>query len=340
MVTARSATQPFTAARGAAQHGDVARGPRCSMDRAFSVKSPRTAERAAAPEGTTAATPPLRMALPLQCNFPLRVAATGFRMVGTLRSAALVSGAPSANVAPYSPRRDTTRYRRLFPPEVIVMAGSEFPRAEAPHVGSREEAPRRGALDRLFRAGAVVSAAAAETAVRALEPVTTAARAEIARVGTEATGPARTTRAETTPAATGPARTTRAETTPAATGPARQGWVSWDSNKELRVRTNRARVLFVVDRIDESRLDAHLRQPLREKLVYATVDIALRHDMVAALEQRHQRGCDRTHTRGERQSRVYAFQCGDCFLGPCLSDCRNAYKSGRCAWPATVRRYR
>ena len=85
--------------------------------------------------------------------------------------------------------------------------------------------------------------------------------------------------------------------------------------EKLRVRTDRPRVLLVLDGVDERGLYAHLWQPLREKFIHAAVDIALSNHMVAALHQRHDRGRDRSHARGERQRRFGAFQLGDRLLG-------------------------
>ncbi len=74
-------------------------------------------------------------------------------------------------------------------------------------------------------------------------------------------------------------------------------------------------MLLHVVGIDERGLYPELRQPLRKEPDHATVNIALRHDMVARLHQRQNRGRDRGHARREQQRHIRAFEFGDGILG-------------------------
>ena len=65
--------------------------------------------------------------------------------------------------------------------------------------------------------------------------------------------------------------------------------------KQFGVGADGPRVLLIIRGVDEAGLDAHLRQPLREKLVRAAINIALRDNVVAASEQGHDGGRDRAH---------------------------------------------
>jgi len=88
-----------------------------------------------------------------------------------------------------------------------------------------------------------------------------------------------------------------------------QSWIRWRLQiEQLCVRTNGSRVLIVFRGVDKCGLNSQLRQPLREKLVRAAVNIALRHNVVATLEKRHDRCGDRAHARGEGERRFHAFQ--------------------------------
>ena len=73
-------------------------------------------------------------------------------------------------------------------------------------------------------------------------------------------------------------------------------------------------MLFVVGGVNERGLDAHLRQPLREKLIYTAINISLRDDVVSGFEEGHERGCDGSHAGGEGQGRVHALQRRNCFF--------------------------
>ena len=70
--------------------------------------------------------------------------------------------------------------------------------------------------------------------------------------------------------------------------------------QQLRIRTNGPGMLLVIGGVDERGLNAQLRQPLRQELVSAAIDIALRHDVIASLEQRQDGGRDRAHAGGRR----------------------------------------
>src|SRR5882724_1839235 len=62
-------------------------------------------------------------------------------------------------------------------------------------------------------------------------------------------------------------------------------WISGRLNmNNLCVRPNRRRVLLDVVGVNKGSLDTKLRQPLRKKLCYATIDVALRHNVVARLD--------------------------------------------------------
>ena len=77
---------------------------------------------------------------------------------------------------------------------------------------------------------------------------------------------------------------------------------------ELRVGPNGMSMLIVFRRIDESSFHAQFRQPSTEKFRYAAIDVALRHDVIAAFDQGEDRGGDRGHSGGHGNRAQSAFK--------------------------------
>ena len=73
-------------------------------------------------------------------------------------------------------------------------------------------------------------------------------------------------------------------------------WIRWrlDMN-DSSVRPDRALVLLDIIGIDKCRFNSKFRQPLRQELSHAAINVALRHDVVASLDQRKKRSGDRGH---------------------------------------------
>ncbi len=81
-----------------------------------------------------------------------------------------------------------------------------------------------------------------------------------------------------------------------------------------RFRRDRLAQLFGILQINELRLNAPARQPMRDQTVRATIKNLVRHDLVAVFAEHAEHGADRGHAGGEGDAHLAAFGIREIFF--------------------------